>query len=92
MELSPSGDVLSAMPRKGVGKAPEVGRAACRAPGAYRFQSRSRPAMPVEIPGGFSSSSLPPSFLRGRFATFFHPEAAHRGGLRPAPSFRSRRA
>src|SRR4051812_39909886 len=27
-----------------------------------RFSSRSRPALPAEIPGGFSSSSPPPSF------------------------------
>jgi len=36
-----------------------------------RFSSRSRPAQSAEIPGGFSSSLLPPSFLRGRSATFF---------------------
>src|SRR5664279_6165354 len=36
-----------------------------------RFSSRSRPASPAEIPGGFSSSLLPPSFPRGRSATLF---------------------
>jgi hypothetical protein len=36
-----------------------------------RFRSRSRPALPAEILGGFSSSLLPPSFPRGRSATFF---------------------
>jgi len=36
-----------------------------------RFSSRSRPAQSAEILGGFSSSLLPPSFLRGRSATFF---------------------
>ena len=42
------------------------------APGTTnRFSSRSRPALPAEIPGGFSSSLLPPSFPRGRSATFF---------------------
>ena len=38
---------------------------------ANRFSSRSRPVLPAEIPGGFSSSLLPPSFPWGRSATFF---------------------
>jgi len=45
-----------------------------------RFSSRSPPATPAEIPGGFSSSLLPPSFPRGRSATFvFQERAAPRG-------------
>jgi hypothetical protein len=35
--------------------------------------SCGRPVMPVEIPGWFSSSSLPPSFARGRRTTAFFP-------------------
>jgi hypothetical protein len=48
-----------------------------------RFSSRSRPALPAEILGGFSSSLLPPSFLRGRSATFFF--GARAGAARPSP-------
>ncbi|HEY4958172.1 MAG TPA: hypothetical protein VII31_10195 [Caldimonas sp.] len=44
---------------------------AARAGTVNRFSSRSRPALPAEILGGFSSSLLPPSFPRGRSATFF---------------------
>ena len=59
------------------------------APGgtSNRFSSRSRPAQPAEIPGGFSSSLLPPSFPRGRSATFFFvPRCpALGGGTGPAP-------
>ena len=38
--------------------------------------------MPAEIPGGFSSSLLPPSFPRGRSATFLSGERAAPGGPR----------
>ena len=58
------------------GKAPEwAGKGTTN-----RFSSRSRPALPAEIPGGFSSSLLPPSFLRGRFATLFCKKAAPSSG------------
>jgi hypothetical protein len=43
------------------------------------FSSRSRPA--AEILEGFFSSLLPPSFLRGRFATFFCLKAAQASGF-----------
>lgn len=49
-----------------------------------RFSSRSRPALPAEIPGGFSSSSLPPSFPRGRSATLVQGPAAPSGRRRQA--------
>ena len=38
--------------------------------------------MPVEIPGGFSSSLLPPSFPRGRSPTFSFPARAALAGPR----------
>lgn len=42
--------------------------------------SRSQLAMPAETLGGLFSSLLPPSFPRGRSATFFSPlRAASRG-------------
>jgi hypothetical protein len=37
----------------------------------FRFQLRSLPLRLAAISGRFSSSLLPPSFARGRFATFF---------------------
>jgi hypothetical protein len=43
------------------------------APGS--FELRSLPAWLDEISGRFSSSLPPPSFARGRFATFFMPGA-----------------
>ena len=57
-----------------------------------RFSSRSRPVLPAEIPGGFSSSLPPPSFPRGRSATFVSGGAAPGGpGLRsPGPPCTSR--
>ena len=48
-----------------------------------RFLSRSRPAPPAEILGGISSSLPPPSFPRGRSATFFF------ALRRPAPGGRA---
>ena len=50
-----------------------------------RFSSRSRPALPAEIPGGFSSSLLPPSFPRGRSATFFFAPRCPAPGGRTGP-------
>jgi hypothetical protein len=70
----------------------EIRRAETAAPGAResgpagglvttnRFSSRSRPALPAEILGGFSSSLLPPSFPRGRSATFFFASRRRTGG------------
>jgi hypothetical protein len=62
--------------RRGRQRASPPPRAARGAGTANRFSSRSRPDHPAEIPGGFSSSLLPPSFPRGRSATPFFPSGA----------------
>jgi len=55
------------------------------------FSSRSRPS--AEILEGFFSSLLPPSFLRGRFATFFCLKPLHRAAFfSTVPPARSDRA
>ena len=73
--------------RRAESAAPQPGKAPGRAaPGtADRFSSRSRPALPAEIPGGFSSSLLPPSFPRGRSATFFFAPRCPAPGGRTGP-------
>src|SRR4051812_14629069 len=57
------------------------GRADCSSCESDWFLSRSRSATPTEILEGFSSSLLPPSFPRGRFAAFFFLKAAPRRGF-----------
>ena len=65
---------------------PSKPRGCARAGTPNRFSSRSRPALPAEILGGFSSSLLPPSFPRGRSATFFFAPRAPPPGGRPGPT------
>ena len=70
--------------------APEARRGAGQVAAApsttNRFSSRSRPALPAEILGGFSSSLLPPSFPRGRSATFFFAPRCPALGGRTGPA------
>ncbi len=48
----------------------------------HPFLLRSHPFIRVEIPGRFSSSLLPPSFVRGRFATLLStPHGAASGAV-----------
>ena len=83
-ELSRGAGVISARCASGRALHTAAADATNLSRAANRFSSRSRPATPAEIPEGFSSSLLPPSFLRGRSATFLLPSRAASGGSRPA--------
>ena len=90
MELWRDGGVIPARCAEIGPSRPAERRTAGRDDAANRFSSRSRPAQPAEIPGRFSSSLLPPSFSRGRSATFLFaapPTGAVRrpGALEPGP-------
>ena len=81
MPLAPTSDA----PRRRIGEATELPSAVpvtarTVADATPVFLSCGLAGLPSAIPGRFSSSSLPPSFARGRRAAAFNTRrAAHRG-------------